>query len=167
MVWWRKPYINRRDWLLENQSVTRLNMDQFAVVMMIDYLNTNHEFISLDVLATRLALDLKRVDQAIQALIANKYLDVKVTYDRVVFEIDGLFDRGVMYEHVEEDVFKVFEMEFGRLLSQSELQTLNAWLKIYPEIMIIEALRSAIMYKKVNMKYINSILVNMKKESQE
>ena len=166
-MWWRKPYINRRDWLLENQSVTRLNMDQFAVVMMIDYLNTNHEFISLDVLATRLSLDLKRVDQAIQSLITKKYLEVKVTYDRVVFEIDGIFDRGVLYEHIEEDVFKVFELEFGRLLSQSELQTLNAWLKVYPEIMITEALRSAIMYKKVNMKYINSILVNMKKEAQE
>lgn len=166
MVWWKKPYINRRDWLLENQGSLKLTSNQLLIVMMIDFLNTHHELITLEVLSARTALDISLVDQAIQSMVSSGYLKISVVDDSVVFSIDGLFENGLLYEHVDENVFSVFETEFGRLLSQSELQTLNTWLKMYDESMIYDALRSAVIYKKLNMKYINTILINMKKENQ-
>ncbi len=166
MVWYQKPYVNRRDWLLENQGSLKLSPDQLLIVLMIDYLNTNHEMISLEVLANRLALDMQTIDNAIQSLVSKSCLKISVLDGNVVFSIDGIFESGLLYEHVDETIFGVFETEFGRLLSQSELQTLNTWLKTYDEELILDALRSAVMYKKLNMKYINTILINLKKEQQ-
>lgn len=166
MVWWQKPYINRRDWLLENQGSLKLSPHQLLIVLMIDYLNTHQELITLESLSKRLALEENVVDQAIQSLVARSYLKISVSSDRVQFSIEGIFENGLLYEHVDEDVFRVFETEFGRLLSQSELQTINTWLKTYEESMILDALRSAVIYKKLNMKYINTILINMKKDGQ-
>lgn len=164
MVWWKKPYINRRDWLLENQAALKLTVDQLVMLLMIDYLNQQHEIITLELLAERLAVEPSVADTQIQDLMRKSYLTISVDQGRVIFDIDGIFENGILYEHVNEDIFKVFETEFGRLLSQNELQTLNAWLNQYDEEMIVDALRNAVIYKKVSMKYINSILVNMKKE---
>ncbi|MDE8209222.1 DnaD domain protein, partial [Erysipelothrix rhusiopathiae] len=57
-----------------------------------------------------------------------------------------------------------FESEFGRLLSQNELMTLNTWLSKYSEADILDGLRNAVIYKKVSMQYINAILANKQKE---
>ena len=166
MVWWKKPYINRRDWLLENQSSLKITSDQLLILLMIDFLNSNREVISLDTLSNRTALDISTIDTSMQSLVSKNYLKISVVDGMVDFSIDGIFENGLLYEHVDESIFGVFETEFARLLSQSELQTLNTWLKTYPEDMILDALRSAVIYKKLNMKYINSILLNMKKEQQ-
>lgn len=164
MVWWKKTYINRRDWLLENQSSLKVTSDQLIILLMIDFLNSNREIISLDSLSNRTALDINTIDTAMQSLVSKNYLKISVVDGMVDFSIDGIFENGLLYEHVDESIFDVFETEFARLLSQSELQTLNTWLKSYSEEMILDALRSAVIYKKLNMKYINSILINMKKE---
>lgn len=164
MVWWNKRYFNRRDWLLENQSALKLSSDSLLLIMMIDYLNQHQELITLESLATSLALSTENVDEIMQVLMQRNYLHISVVQGKVNFNIDGVFEHGILYEHIDDDIFKLFESEFGRLLSQNELQTLNTWLSLYDESMIIEALRNAVIYKKVSMKYINSILVNMKKD---
>lgn len=164
MVWWKKSYINRRDWILENQGSLKLSPQSLMITLMIDFMNENNESISLETLAKRSGLEIEEVDTTIQNLINSMILQVSVMNQSIEFNLDNLFKNGVIYEHVDEDIFGVFETEFGRLLTQAELQTLNTWLRRYTEEEILDALRSAMMYKKMSMQYINAILVNKSEE---
>ncbi|WP_240920462.1 DnaD domain-containing protein [Erysipelothrix sp. HDW6A] len=164
MVWWKKSYINRRDWILENQGSLKLSPQSLMITLMIDFMNENNESISLETLAKRSGLEIEEVDTTIQNLINSMILQVSVMNQSIEFNLDNLFKNGVIYEHVDEDIFGVFETEFGRLLTQAELQTLNTWLRRYTEEEILDALRSAMMYKKMSMQYINAILVNKTEE---
>ncbi len=164
LVWWKKSYINRRDWILENQGSLKLSPQSLMITLMIDFMNENNESISLETLAKRSGLEIEEVDTTIQNLINSMILQVSVMNQSIEFNLDNLFKNGVIYEHVDEDIFGVFETEFGRLLTQAELQTLNTWLRRYTEEEILDALRSAMMYKKMSMQYINAILVNKSEE---
>jgi len=64
-------------------------------------------------------------------------------------------------------VCQAFEKEFGRLLSPMELEQVNMWLDDgdgRPEL-IMEALKRAVMLGKHNFKYIDSILLEWRKNN--
>ena len=164
-MWWNKPYVNRRDWILENLGVLKLNAKQTVILLMIDYYNSQSKPIDLQEFAQACAMDLKDVDETIHSLVKSQLLSIEPKKDRIHFSLDGLFNHGIMYEYVDEDIFEVFESEFGRLLSQNELMLLNEWLAVYTQEEILDALRSALIYQKASMNYINAILVNQRKEA--
>lgn len=163
-MWWNKPYINRRDWILENLSHLGLTPDQLVVVLMIDYLNSNNTVIDLETLSKRCNMDVGNVDEIIHNLKRKNLINIVPSKDKIDFTLDPLFNEGVHYEYVDQSIFEVFESEFGRLLSQPELEQLNTWLAHYTQDEILSALRNAIVYQKVSMKYINAILVNKRNE---
>lgn len=163
-MWWNKAYINRRDWILENLGSMKLSPTQTLVLLMIDFLNQQGVPITLELLAERTAVESHVVDETIHDLVRQNILAIKVSKDALEFNLDGLFQDGVRYEYVNKGIFEVFESEFGRLLSQNELMTLNTWLSKYSEADILDGLRNAVIYKKVSMQYINAILANKQKE---
>lgn len=163
-MWWQKPYISRRDWILENLGVLKLNSNEVVIVLMVDYLNQFGIVITLEELSTRTGFDVSVVDETIQSLVNRSFLSISMSAGGVSFGIDGLFQDGSLYEFVDKGIFEIFETEFGRLLSQNELETLNTWLSKYSQEEILDALGNAIIYKKVSMQYINAILHNMEKE---
>lgn len=163
-MWWTKPYINRRDWILENLGVLNLSAHQVVILLLIDYMNTNNLPIDPKILADRSGFDEKKVDEVMQKLAAQNILMIKPSANQFHFSIDNLFEEGLRYEYVDENIFEVFESELARPLSQQELERLNSWLGMYSQDEIISALRTAIVYKKVSFPYMNSILVNNRKE---
>ena len=42
-MWWKKPYFNRRDWILENLGVLELSAHEIVVLLLIDYMNTHYQ----------------------------------------------------------------------------------------------------------------------------
>ena len=110
-------------------------------------------------------MELKEVDAVLDSLVQGGLLSIKGTRNKISFNLDSLFSGGLMYEYVDEDIFEVFESEFGRLLSQNELMILNEWLGIYTQDEILEALRQALIYQKASMNYINAILANKRQEA--
>lgn len=164
-MWWKKPYINRRDWVLENLGSLSLSGTEALVVLMVDFLNSQNTEISLDILSDRTGINIETVDDAIQSLVSKSFLNFQVQNHTLVFSIDGIFDDNLHYEHVDTNIFNTFETEFGRLLSQNELQLLNTWLQKYSQEDILDSLSSAIIYKKVSMQYINAILADKKRSS--
>lgn len=64
-------------------------------------------------------------------------------------------------------VYKAFEREFGRLLSPIEIQEIQKWLEEdgHDTEIVMEALRRAVLLGKHNFKYIDSILLEWKKNS--
>ncbi len=163
-MWYQKAYVNRRDWILENLPVLKLSSTQAMVVLMIDYLNFQQSPVSIDILAKRLGMDVKDVDEAVFVLTSRKALKVRVERDTVVFSLDGLFENN-LYEFVDESIFNVFETEFSRPLSQHEFTTLNEFLAKYSQSEILNALRAASIQRKLTMPYIHSILVNNRKDT--
>ena len=164
-MWWKKPYINRRDWVLENLGSLSLNGTEAMVVLMVDFLNEQKAEISLEVLSDRTGISIDAIDESIQSLVSKSFLNFEVKDKTLLFSIDGIFDDNLHYEHVDTNIFNTFETEFGRLLSQNELQLLNTWLQKYSQEDILDALSSAIIYKKVSMQYINAILADKKRSS--
>ena len=130
-MWWKKPYINRRDWVLENLGSLSLNGTEAMVVLMVDFLNEQKAEISLEVLSDRTGISIDTIDESIQSLVSKSFLNFEVKDKTLLFSIDGIFDDNLHYEHVDTNIFNTFETEFGRLLSQNELQLLNTWLQKY------------------------------------
>ncbi len=63
------------------------------------------------------------------------------------------------------NLYKSFEKEFGRPLSPMEIEQINVWSQKMPPIMVLEALRRAVMMNKHNFKYIDSILLEWEKNN--
>lgn len=164
-MWYKKGYVNRRDWILENLPALKLAPNEAVLVLMIDYLNVQGLLITMDTLAKRTSLSTEEIDKAIHVLTARKALSIETNRSSIVFSLDGLFENN-LYEYVDEGVFQVFETEFSRPLSQPELAKLNEWLALYPQQDIYDALRKASLKNKLSMAYIQSILVNQKREKQ-
>lgn len=55
-------------------------------------------------------------------------------------------------------LFDAFETEFGRPLSQIEMQMLSDWIKEMDSKLILYALKEASIYDSLNMNYISRIL---------
>lgn len=164
-MWWNKPYVNRRDWVLENLGGLKLSPKQTVVILMLDYQNSLNRPVEMPAFAKSCNMELKEVDAILDSLVQGGLLSIKGTRDKISFNLDSLFSGGLMYEYVDEDIFEVFESEFGRLLSQNELMILNEWLGIYTQDEILEALRQALIYQKASMNYINAILANKRQEA--
>jgi DnaD/phage-associated family protein len=61
------------------------------------------------------------------------------------------------------DIITSFEKEFARAFSPLEIDQIVDWEKTYPQALIFEALKRAVLGGKHNFKYINSILVEWSK----
>ncbi len=65
--------------------------------------------------------------------------------------------------HEAAGLISTFEKEFGRLLSPFEVEQIEQWQNDFETILVIEALKRAVLRGKHNFKYINGILAEWKK----
>ncbi len=63
------------------------------------------------------------------------------------------------------EIILVFEKEFGRPLSPIEIEQVEQWLNEIEPLLVVEALKRAVLRGKHNFKYINSIIVEWKKNN--
>ncbi|MDO4701587.1 MAG: DnaD domain protein [Erysipelotrichaceae bacterium] len=164
--WYKLTYVNRRDWILEHFDYLNLSSLEGMLVLLIDYLNANHCDIDYQLLSKKLNLKEEEIDALVSTLVAKNYLAIQVMNQGVQFCLDGLFDTEVNKEKtaLNSDLFQVFQREFGRPLSNNEMVKLTDFISNYQSAFILEALKYALMYQKVNMAYIEKILMNWKKD---
>lgn len=77
-------------------------------------------------------------------------------------------DPGMQYKRFDDkitELFSIFEMEFGRPLSPIEVEQIEQWAEEVEPLLIVEALKRAVLRGKHNFKYINSILAEWKKNN--
>ena len=161
---WKESYFNRRNWLLEHIVPLKLNEKELLVLLLIDLLNDNNSPISISILSIKSGLSEMVIDEVVSNLCVRGLINISTNRGKIDFNIDGLFSHPV--ETADGlPLFKTFENEFARPLTQPELTTLNEWLRNYDEKFIFHALRTAAIYRKLNMKYIDSILANWKKNN--
>ncbi|OEH84813.1 hypothetical protein BHU72_08240 [Desulfuribacillus stibiiarsenatis] len=73
----------------------------------------------------------------------------------------------LLKEHEEQDLFTIFQKEFGRPLSPMEYERIVKWIQEdqFHKELITEALRQAVLIGKFNMLYIDRILFEWKKKN--
>ncbi|MGI6491864.1 MAG: DnaD domain-containing protein [Pelotomaculum sp.] len=64
-----------------------------------------------------------------------------------------------------QDLISLFENEFGRLLSPMEIEQIDQWASEMDPLLVVEALKRAVLGGKHNFKYINTILIEWKKNN--
>ena len=164
--WWNENYIDRRKWIMENLEKINVSPAEALIVLLIDYLNETGSDFTLNSLSEKLHLSEKETDALISSLVSKGYLKITSENGRVRFLIDGVFSEKTEKRDLS-SVFDLFEEEFGRVLSQSELQEINDWLSVYKQDDIIYALRQASIYNKKSFPYIRSILKNFSRGQNE
>jgi len=86
--------------------------------------------------------------------------------ERIIKSTAGFDDRPDNgFDNTVADLITLFENEFGRLLSPIEIEQIDQWASEVEPVLIIEALKRAVLGGKHNFKYINTILVEWKKNN--
>lgn len=154
---YQRRYFDRRSWILENISNLNLNSNEVLILLLIDYFNQYNESLNINTLSKGSNMEKTVVDDTISSLIFKGYLVLLTDNEQVIFNIDNIFEaKNEMIEN--NDIFEIFEAEFGRVLSQKEASTISEWLRIYDYNIIIKALREALIYNKKSINYIDKIL---------
>ncbi|HPX32913.1 MAG TPA: DnaD domain protein [Erysipelotrichaceae bacterium] len=154
---YQRRYFDRRSWILENISSLNLNSNEVLILLLIDYFNQYNEALNINTLSKGSNMEKTVVDDTISSLISKGYLVLLTDNEQVIFNIDNIFEaKNEMIEN--NDIFEIFEAEFGRVLSQKEASTISEWLRIYDYNTIIKALREALIYNKKSINYIDKIL---------
>ena len=154
---YQRRYFDRRSWILENISNLNLNSNEVLILLLIDYFNQYNEALNINTLSKGSNMEKTVVDDTISSLISKGYLVLLTDNEQVIFNIDNIFEaKNEMIEN--NDIFEIFEAEFGRVLSQKEASTISEWLRIYDYNIIIKALREALIYNKKSINYIDKIL---------
>ena len=160
---WQESYFNRKNWLMENIVSLNLSEREFMLLMLITFFMEQNRLITTESLSAHSNLSIQDVDDCLSKLCLKQYLQVTFTNGIMSFNMDGIFQQK------EKDVdalpiFQTFEQEFGRPLTQKELVMLSEWIRKYDNELIIYALREAAIYRKLNIKYIDTILSRWEKQ---
>ena len=141
-----------------------VSAEETLVLLLIDFMNEYQISVSHQVLAKKLKKSDDEIDDILSRLSAKGFLNLELRDGRIIFEIDGIFE-GEQEKPIAMDtsLFDQYETEFGRPLSQMEMQRLAEWTNTYHQKMIIYALREALTYDKKSFDYIERILIEWKK----
>lgn len=161
-MWYRKPYVNRRAWLLDQFEALNLTHEQLVILLVIDLANETNQSIDMEYLQKKTKLSSQDLDRTLHELMESQIVKIETQNQHIHFNIDGIFGNNNPYEDVQHDLLNRFESEFGRPLSQQELLALNNLSKQYDENLIIYGLRQAILNNKLSMNYVDKVVRSKK-----
>ena len=91
----------------------------------------------------------------------EEYISLDLFYNKIFMQLIDV----VPEEESSENIYSVFEKEFGRTLSPIEFELINGWIECnYKEEIILAALKEAIFSGACNFRYIDRILFEWNKK---
>ena len=145
-----------------------LSLNEFLLLLYFD--NSFDLVFDIKVIAKTLNMSEEKVLEAYSSLMQKKLIKVKAEkdgYGKVIEKVslDNFYNeikndtKIIEIENTKEDIFSIFEKNFGRTLSQMEYEIINAWIdKGFSEELIIEALKEAVYNGVANLRYIDKVL---------
>ena len=150
-----------------------LNITENELVLLIHILRLQlegNQLPSVQVLSQLMTLKEHEIAQLLRDLMKKKLISIEQhKEDDVIYEaysleplLQSLYveENKVENEQKEQNIFILFEQEFGRALSPIEIEMINHWLdddQLLPAL-IKAALREAVLMGKLNFRYIDRIL---------
>ncbi|KXG43602.1 DnaD domain protein [Tepidibacillus infernus] len=182
------PILNH---LLSNYKKIGLSDQEMMLIIHILYFQSKGKlFPSISELEQRMALKTEELVRILQRLVKQGYLQIDEMKDEtsgILYETYNLtpfylkiidhFEREMQMDRIEKkksekelkenNLFKVFEQEFGRPLSPMEVELISAWLDQdhYSNEIILYALKEAVFSNKLNFRYIDKILFEWQKKN--
>ena len=162
------------EYLLKYRSELNLEMDEFILLV---YLINQKDLVAFDVndLSSKLYIESNRVLELISSLNEKNYISIEMKKTSGV--IEEFISTELFFNKIESmiisakdevssnDIYSIFESEFGRTLSPTETEIISNWIESdIPEELIKEALKEAILSGVHNMRYIDKILFEWTKK---
>ena len=160
------------DVLLKLAKIKELSLTEFLVLMYLD--NNYSDNFEIELMSDSLNLDAEICLESFNSLLMKGLVSLDSKMDENdkykeyvsidnIYKIVDLEEEKVTSE--ESEIFKVFEEELGRTLSQTELALINGWLMSgTKEELIISALKEAIFNGVTSFRYIDKIIYEWEKK---
>lgn len=159
---------------LKNMADMQLSLNEF--LLLIYLINDEEKIFDINKIVKSIYIKESATLEAFNSLIEKKFISIdSIKNDKgkimEVINLEGLyafFDDRMKKELVEikkEDIFSIFEKEFGRTITAMEYEIINAWMeKDFSEEMILAALKEAVYNGVTNLRYIDKILYEWQKK---
>ena len=171
-----KPIIIPRV-LLTNYS--KLNITAEELIVLIYLMDKGNNIIyDINLFVKELSLTKRKVIELINNLVEKNILNITINKNRdnvseEYLNLDMLYrkitniilDKELPSSTNNEDLFTIFEKEFGRTISPTEYEKINSWLnEDIDKALIVEALKEAVYNSTTSLRYIETILYSWKKK---
>ena len=164
--------------LLENYKKLGITETELAVIFMIQHLlKQGNTLITQELLALKMTLSIQNIDQVLSHLLSKRLIEfesdngeMKTTLKPLEQRLYREFEVALLKRREEslekgfdtqvQNIYGVFEKEFGRTLSPAEFQKIREWISLgYEEDVIIDALHEALDANKKSIRSIDKILL--------
>ena len=171
------------DWrmiLVDNYKRLGLNENELSIILVTNSLiQKGVNFITPDIIALKMTLDFQEIDTCFTNLIKKNILTLSGN-EKIQISIEPLKKQlmEIFYEELKKEdlstsskdlnnIYVLFENEFGRALSQFEVNTINDWFEQGNSLEAIkEALNIATLAKVKTIRYIDQILLGWKRREE-
>ena len=164
--------------LLENYKKLGITETELAVIFMIQHLlKQGNTLITQELLALKMTLSIQDIDQVLSHLLSKRLIEfesdngeMKTTLKPLEQRLYREFEVALLKRREEslekgfdtqvQNIYGVFEKEFGRTLSPAEFQKIREWISLgYEEDVIIDALHEALDANRKSIRSIDKILL--------
>lgn len=163
------------DLLIKLSCEYDLSLNEFLVLMYLD--NSYSDNFDLELMSSTLSLSPSVVMSAFNSLMVKKLVTLETSKDLDGRRIETV-NLGRIYENIEENtmkevkeeekenIFQIFEREFGKTISSYQVEIINGWLMAgFSEEIVIAALKEAVISGAPNIRYIDAILREWQKNN--
>ncbi|MFV0254830.1 MAG: DnaD domain protein, partial [Erysipelotrichaceae bacterium] len=137
-----------------------LSDSELIVTLIIIDLVDNKQLVSVSNIEKRSNYKISEINSILYQLHEKKYLQVQANGNSIKVDFTGLFEDNNINHQEYGNMIKIFEEEFGRTLSGTEVETIGVFIRKYSKEDIIYALRQALLSGAKNTNYINKVLFN-------
>lgn len=171
--------LKEKDFIVKNfifKVSVELNLSLNEMILLIYFMNQEEPTLNLENITSTVYLNENQAMEAFTRLLGINLISVNVIKNpdgtrSEIISLDNIIKyvtSDITKKHTSEEknnIFEIFEREFGRQLSPMEFEAINDWINSgYSKEMIIEALREAIYNGAKSIKYISRILIAWKEK---
>lgn len=158
MKWYEERHIIQQNWILEHLADLHLSSQEAIMVFVIEFLNRYHERVDTDILSRKCGMSVRQTEKVLAELCQKQYLKIRFDRGRYIYELNGLYESDFKPFEQEDQLLKLFELEFKRPLKQWEKDRINQWRQTMDDKFIMYALRKSSAYHGLNINYVQSVL---------
>ena len=161
--WWDNSYIDRRTYILSKYKEFDFTYDELACILMFDFVKQEKGSYDLEEVADMLHTSTKEITAILTRLMERGWVKMRMLNNKLDISFDAIY-LNQPDTCIPMTLFDVFETQFKRTLSATEMNKLGEWKQKYEEETIKDALREATIYGKLSFTYIDRILINWELE---
>lgn len=163
--WYLLNYVDHIDWLIDNFEKLNIDCNEALFLITIQFFIKHNIPITIEKLSQKLKMDSEKINSITEQLSRKQYLNLTFSKDGIEYDLSKLYETNFSNTKLHsDDLFSLFQEEFGNLFNTNDAYKLKELLAVYPRNKIIKALQLAKAYEKTNMAYIEKILKDEQKK---